>query len=136
MTDQAKPSLVRRMGRLLFARTPSLDVDEQIEWFHGANWNKNGSISKSGFLYITDRGRLIWRSARHDFPYDEWSCQVSQIESVVVVPGNLFRKASSPFAAKLRTLCVLNLQGGVQREVFPALVKSAIEEAMVKFRSV
>ena len=130
-----RESLLTKIGFALLGRPPTMRVGEECAWLHGANWNKNGSLSKPGFLFITSKGRIIWRSARHDFPRDEWSCLAADIESVEIVAGSTAAKAAAPFAAKLRTLCVISLTDGDTREVFPASVQEAVAAELVRHRS-
>jgi len=119
---------MRRIGTKLLARLPTLQPDERIIWEHGCNWNKNGIVSKAGFLFITNRGRLIWRSARHDFPRNEWIRLAVDIQSVEVEKGNISRKASAPFAAGLRTVCEIKFTNGDVESIFPSSISFVLAE--------
>ena len=130
MRDSSQSSTVRRIGRKLLARPPALHPEEEVVWEHGCTWNKNGVVGKAGFLFITNQGRLIWRSGRHDAPRNEWIHRVADIQSVRIEKGNLARKASAPFAAGLRTLCVIEFTNGDVESVFPSSISQVLTKAM------
>jgi hypothetical protein len=120
--DVMRDTRSRRFWRKILLRKPDLQEGESILWAKVCGWNKNGTLTKAGGLFVLDSARIVWKSTRYDFPIEQWITELSDLVSVDFVDGDAGRKAQAPFAAGLRKTCVLRLRDGDSRILFPAQI--------------
>jgi hypothetical protein len=96
------------------------------------NWVRDGTFAKAGVINLTSHGRLIWKSVIHEFPRQEWSCELSEIDSVEIVPKSLEREGAHPASGAWRDQCLVVGKGGKQWLLIPASLKILIDEALEK----
>jgi hypothetical protein len=116
----AKVGPAKHVFYWLFFPSPALADCEVVLWTKVVGWVKGGKLTKGGRLFLTSEGGILWKSARYEIPKAEWSTPVSELGSAEIVQGSAARKARAPFAAGIRTTCVLNTTDGITRILVPS----------------
>jgi len=123
-SSTVKPTIappLRRGPAYSLARPPAISEGESIVWQRICGYTPK-SITKGGFLYVTDQGNIIWKVAWWDFGAASWSFNLRDLAEVEFVAGSWEQKAENPWAASLRTQAVLHTRNGATLTLVPPLI--------------